>query len=274
MRYLQALAAAARSAQREREARLPLEDLKEMARTVPSARCCLDLLRQPGRTVSVIAEAKRATATFADLSGVGDCGVLARFYEAGGAAAVSVVTEASHYHGDLSDLDAVRAAVDLPVLMNDVVVTPYQVHEARAHGADMLMLVAAAVPEVVLAGLVDRTHSLGMTAVAAVHTRREALTAVEAGAQVVMIDGRDPQTREVDYALFEQVSEVLPADTLRIAAGGVRGPHDVMGYARSGADVVLVGEAVLRSADPQQFVAELVAAGAHPALSSNNNREV
>ncbi len=274
MRHLQALAAAARSAQREREARLPLEELREVARTVPSARCPLDLLRQPDRAVSVIAEVKRTTATFADLSGVGDCGVLASFYEAGGAAAVSVVTEASRYHGSLSDLDAVRAAVDLPVLMNDVVVTPYQVHEARAHGADMLMLIAAAVPEVVLAGLVDRSYSLGMTPVAQVHTRREALTVIEAGAKVIMIDGRDPQTHEVDYALFEQVSEVLPSEAVRIATGGVRGPHDVMGYARSGADVVLVGEAVLRSADPQQFVAELVAAGAHPALSSNNNREV
>lgn len=273
MRHLEALAAAARSAQELREAALPLDQLRELARQVPSARCALEVLRHEERVVSVIAEVKRTTATFADLSGVGDCGVMARFYEAGGAAAVSVVTEPAH-HGSLADLNAVRAAVDVPVLMNDVVVTPYQVHEARAHGADMLVLLASVVPDVVLAGLIDRTHSLGMTAVAEVHTRREALTAVEAGAEVVMVDARDLRTGTVDRSLFEQVVEVLPPEVVRVVAGGVRGPHDVMGYARCGADVVLVGEAVLRSADPQQFVAELVAAGAHPALIAAANREV
>ncbi|SPT52392.1 Indole-3-glycerol phosphate synthase [Actinomyces bovis] len=273
MRHLEALAAAARAAQEAREASLPLEQLRELARKVPSARCAVEVLRSPDRAVSVIAEVKRTTATFADLTGVGDCGVMASFYEAGGAVAVSVVTESSLYHGDLADLDAVRAAVDVPVLMNDMVVTPYQVHEARAHGADMLVLIAGAVPDVVLAGLIDRTHSLGMTAVAEVHTRREALTAVESGAEVIMVDARDPQTCDVDRTLFEQVAEVLPAEVIRLAAGGVSGPHDVMNYARSGADVVLVGEAILRSADPQQFVAELVAAGAHPALLSATNRE-
>ncbi|WP_194948044.1 indole-3-glycerol phosphate synthase TrpC [Actinomyces trachealis] len=273
MRHLEALVAAARSAQEVREAALPLDQLREQARNVPSARCSIEVLRSPDRAVSVIAEVKRATATFADLSGVGDCGVMARFYEAGGTAAVSVVTEPSLYRGDLADLDAVRAAVDVPVLMNDMIVTPYQVHEARAHGADMLVLIAAAVPDVVLAGLIDRTHSLGMCAVVGVHTRREALTAVECGAEIVMVDARDPQTWDVDRTLFEQVAEVLPTDVVRLVTGGVRGPYDVMNYARSGADVVLVGEAILRSADPQQFVAELVAAGAHPALLSTTNRE-
>ena len=125
-----------------------------------------------------------------------------------------------------------------------------------------------------LEGLIERVHSLGMGAVVEVRTRREALTAVDAGACIVAIDTRDPDTLAVDCSLFDQVTDVLPTQVVRIAAGGVRGPHDVMSFARCGADVVLVGEAIIRSTDPQQFVAELVAAGAHPALIPSAHREV
>lgn len=166
-----------------------------------------------------------------------------------------------------------RGAVDVPVLVNDLVVTPYQVHEARAHGADLLML-DARTATLVLESLIDRTHSLGMLAVVGVHSRREALTAVHAGARALAVDARDPDTRAVDRSRFEQVAEVLPGSTIRIAAGGVSGAHDVMNYARAGADVVLVGEAIIRSADPQQFVAQLVAAGSHPSLLTAIHREV
>ncbi len=255
-----------------RQERVPLEDLREAVRLAPGAVDAAAVLRQPGRAVSVIAEVKRATATFADLSGVGDPAVLARFYEAGGAASVSVVTEPTRSHGALADLDAVRTAVEVPVLVNDVVVTPYQVHEARAHGADMLTL-DARLEALVLESLIERTHSLGMLAVVEAHSRREALSAVEVGARCVAVDARDPDTLEVDRSLFEQVAEVLPTATIRVAEGGVAGPHDVMAYARAGADVVLVGEAVIRSADPQQMVAELVAAGSHPALLNSTHRE-
>jgi len=186
---------------------------------------------------------------------------------------VSVVTEPVRFHGRLTDLDAVREAVNVPVLANDVIVTPYQVHEARAHGADMLVLDARLKP-LVLESLVERTHSLGMTAVVEAHSRREALTAVAAGARYVSVDARDPDTRAIDHSRFEQVAEVLPEAVTRMATGGVSGPHDVMSYARAGADIVVVGEAVIRSADPQQFVAELVAAGSHPALIPSAHREV
>jgi len=178
------LVAAARSAVASRQRVTPLKELREKTSSAPAARDVASVLRAPGRVVSVIAEVKRATATFADLSGVGDVAVLARFYEAGGAACVSVVTEPVRSHGRLTDLDAVREAVNVPVLANDVIVTPYQVHEARAHGADMLVLDARLKP-LVLESLVERTHSLGMTAVVEAHSRREALTAVAAGARYV-----------------------------------------------------------------------------------------
>ena len=267
------LVAAARSAVASRQRVTPLKELREKTSSAPAARDVASVLRAPGRVVSVIAEVKRATATFADLSGVGDVAVLARFYEAGGAACVSVVTEPVRSHGRLTDLDAVREAVNVPVLANDVIVTPYQVHEARAHGADMLVLDARLKP-LALASLAARTHSLGMTAVVEAHSRREALTAVAAGARYVSVDARDPDTLAVDRSRFEQIAEVLPGSTIRIAAGGVSGAHDVMNYARAGADVVLVGEAVIRSADPRQFVAQLVAAGSHPSLLTAIHREV
>ena len=113
-----------------------------------------------------------------------------------------------------------------------------------------------------------------MSAVVEARTRREALAAVDAGARIIAIDTRDPDALTVDCSLFDQVTDVLPTQVVRIAAGGVRGPHDVMSFARCGADVVLVGEAIIRSTDPQQFVAELVAAGAHPALIPSAHREV
>lgn len=272
MNRFEELAQAARAAVRARQRRLPLEHLRELVRTAPPTLNATAVLRSRGRAVSVIAEVKRATADFADLTGVGDVAVLARFYEAG-AACVSVVTEPLRSHGALEDLDAVRGAVDVPVLVNDLVVTPYQVHEARAHGADLLML-DARTATLVLESLIDRTHSLGMLAVVEVHSRREALTAVHAGARALAVDARDPDTRAVDRSRFEQVAEVLPGSTIRIAAGGVSGAHDVMNYARAGADVVLVGEAIIRSADPQQFVAQLVAAGSHPSLLTAIHREV
>ena len=263
---------AARHAVARREQERALESLREMVRTAPASKDALAALRAEGRAVSVIAEVKRATATFADLSGVGDVAVLARFYEAGGAACVSVVTEPVYSNGDLRDLDAVRGAVDVPVLVNDLIVTPYQVHEARAHGADLLKLDARLDP-LILESLIERTASLGMLAVVEAHSRREAIPAVENGARCVAVDARDPDTLEVDPSRFEQVAEVLPTSVLRVAEGGVSGARDVMDYARAGADVVLVGEALIRSADPQQFVAQLVAAGSHPSLLTAIHRE-
>lgn len=267
------LAQQARAAVAERERRVPLDALRELVRTAPPTVDVVAVLRAPGRAMSVIAEVKHATATFADLSGVGDVSVLARFYEAGGAACVSVVTGPTRAHGTLADLDAVRRAVDVPVLVNDLVVTPYQVHEARAHGGDLLML-DARLDELILESLIERTHSLGMLAVVEAHSRHEALAAVHAGARCVAADARDPVTDEVDHHRFGEVADVLPGSVIRVAAGGVSGARDVVDYARCGADVVLVGEAVIRSTDPQQFVAQLVAAGSHPSLLTATHREV
>jgi indole-3-glycerol phosphate synthase len=177
-----------------------------------------------------------------------------------------VLTEERRFHGSLADLDAVRARVDIPVLRKDFVVTPYQVWEARAHGADLVLLIVAALEQTVLESLVERVHSLGMTALVEVHDAEEVSRAADAGARVIGVNARDLRSLEVDRTTFARVAPAIPSHIVKIAESGVRGPHDVMDYARAGADAVLVGEALVTDDAPRESVADLVAAGAHPSL--------
>jgi indole-3-glycerol phosphate synthase len=248
----------------EREQRVPLDALKERATRAVPALDAYARLRQPG--VSVIAEVKRASPSAGALANIDDPASLAREYESGGACAVSVLTEQRRFNGTLEDLVAVRAAVDVPVLRKDFVVTPYQVWEARAHGADIVLLIVAALDQNALVSLVERTESLGMTALVEVHDEEEARRAADCGARVVGVNARDLKTLEVDRDVFARVAPLLPNQVVKIAESGVRGPRDVIAYAGAGADAVLVGEGLVRHDDPRQAVAELVAAGAHPAV--------
>jgi len=212
----------------------------------------------------VIAEVKRASPSAGQLAPIGDPASLAKEYEAGGAAVISVLTEQRRFDGSLADLEAVRAAVALPVLRKDFVVTPYQVWEARAHGADAVLLIVAALEQGVLVSLRERIESLGMTALVEVHDEAEALRALEAGARVIGINNRNLRTLEVDRDTFARVAPLLPPPVVRVAESGVRGPHDLLACAAAGADAVLVGEGLVKADVPRQAVADLVAAGAHP----------
>jgi indole-3-glycerol phosphate synthase len=248
-----------------REALVPLAALKEQALTRPPALNAVDALRGP-EAVRIIAEVKRSSPSKGALADIADPAGLARDYQAGGAAAISVLTEGRRFGGSLGDLADVRAAVDVPVLRKDFIVSPYQVWEARAYGADLVLLIVAALEQSVLTSLVERVHSLGMTALVEVHDETEALRALDAGARVVGVNARDLHTLEVDRAVFATVAQSLPTTVVRVAESGVRGPHDVLEYARAGADAVLVGEALVTRGDARAAVADLVAAGAHPAL--------
>ena len=219
-----------------------------------------------GETVKVIAEVKRSSPSKGPLAAIADPAGLAADYESGGASVISVLTERRRFGGSLADLAAVRAAVDVPVLRKDFVVTSYQVWEARAHGADAVLLIVAALEQEALVSLVERVHSLGMTALVEVHDAEEVDRAVDAGARVIGVNCRDLRTLEVDRAVFARVAPLIPAGILKIAESGVRGPHDVLEFARAGADAVLVGESLVTGRDPRAAVADLVAAGAHPAL--------
>jgi len=247
----------------DRERSVPFEDIKERAAKAPPPRDAMAALREPG--IAVIAEVKRRSPSRGNLASIDDPAWLASEYAAGGARLISVVTEQRRFGGSLADLDAVRAVVDIPVLRKDFVVGPYQVHEARAHGADVILLVVAALEQPALEALLDRVESLGMTALVEVHTAEEADRALEAGATLVGVNARDLHTLEVDLDVFGRIAPGLPNEVLRVAESGVRGTADLLTYAGAGADAVLVGEGLVTSGDPRSMVAELVTAGSHHA---------
>ncbi|HEY5336503.1 MAG TPA: indole-3-glycerol phosphate synthase TrpC [Mycobacteriales bacterium] len=246
-----------------RESQVPLADLKARARAARDPRDALAVLRAPG--VGVIAEVKRSSPSRGPLACIPNPAALAADYEAGGAAAISVLTEQRRFGGSLADLAAVRCAVDCPVLRKDFIVSPYQVVEARAYGADLVLLIVAALEQPRLLGLLDRVRSLGMTALVEVHDEAELERAVAAEARVIGINARNLATLEVDTTTFGRLAPQIPAGVVTIAESGVTGARDVRGYAVAGAHAVLVGEALVTRGDPRTAVADLVAAGAHPA---------
>jgi indole-3-glycerol phosphate synthase len=246
-----------------RQAEVPLERLKEQAAAAPAPLDAYAALRAPG--VGVIAEVKRASPSKGTLAEIPDPAALAREYADGGARAVSVLTEGRWFGGSLADFAAVRAAVGVPLLRKDFVVSSYQIHEARAYGADLVLLIVAALDQNTLSGLLDRVESLGMCALVEVHTEEEADRALKAGARVIGINARDLRTLEVDQSVFERIAPGLPSNVVKIAESGVRGPHDLIRYAAAGADAVLVGEGLVTQKSPRDAVAELVTAGSHPA---------
>jgi indole-3-glycerol phosphate synthase len=246
-----------------RQRLVSLEEVKKLAGVAVAPRDAYAALRSPG--VGVIAEVKRSSPSKGHLAEIPDPAELASEYAAGGARCVSVLTEGRWFGGSLDDLAAVRARIDIPVLRKDFIVSAYQVHEARAWGADLVLLIVAALEQKVLTGLLDRIESLGMTALVEVHTEEEADRAMEAGARVIGVNARDLRTLEVDRSAFERIAPGLPNHVIKIAESGVRGPLDLIRYASAGADAVLVGEGLVTQKSPRDAVAELVNAGNHPA---------
>ncbi len=247
-----------------RQARVSLDRLKERVRRADPALDPLPVFAGPG--VAVIAEVKRASPSRGDLAPIEDPAALALEYAKGGAAAISVLTESKRFGGSLDDLVEVRCAVDIPVLRKDFIVTPYQLFEARAAGADLALLIVAALTDDELVSLIERAESIGLMPLVEVHTDEEVRRAVDAGAKIIGVNARNLHTLEVDPGTFGRLAPLIPSGIVRVAESGVRGPHDVIELARAGADVVLVGEALVTGRDPRAGVADLVAAGAHPAL--------
>jgi indole-3-glycerol phosphate synthase len=247
-----------------RQQQVPLDELKQRTARRRDSLDAMAALRGDG--VRIIAEVKRASPTKGELAPIADPAALASDYEAGGAHMISVLTEQRRFGGSLDDLVAVRAAVDVPVLRKDFVISSYQLWEARAAGADVVLLIVAALDQSALISLVERAASIGLTPLVEVHTTTEIERAVDAGARVIGVNARNLKTLEVDRSLFDRLSPQIPNGILKVAESGVRGPRDVIAYAAAGADAVLVGELLVTGRDPRSAVADLVAAGAHPAL--------
>lgn len=264
MSVLDQILAGVREDLEARQAAVSIEDLKQVVARRDPCLPVLPVLRSPG--VQVIAEVKRSSPSRGQLAAIPDPAALAAEYAGGGAAIISVLTEQRRFGGSLGDLDQVRAAVDVPVLRKDFILTSYQLWEARAHGADLVLLLVVALEQNALIGLVERAESIGLTPLVECHTAEEVGRAVDAGAKVIGVNARNLTTLEVDRDTFARIAPLIPDSVVKIAESGVRGPHDVIEHARAGADAVLVGESLVTGRDPRSAVADLVAAGAHPAL--------
>lgn len=271
MNHLTDILADVRADVQVRQELTSLQQLQESAARQQPALAAESVLRH-GEGVKVIAEVKRASPSKGALAAIADPAALARDYAAGGASWVSVLTESRRFGGSLRDLAAVRHSVELPVLRKDFVVSPYQVWEARAAGADAVLLLVVALGQRTLTWLIERIESLGMCALVEVHDVQETRRALDAGARVIAVNARDLRTLEVDRFTFERVAPYIPPECVAVAASGVRGPHDVLQYARAGAKAVLVGESLVTHGNPVRSVSELVAAGRHPSLQGASRR--
>lgn len=261
MSVLDELVAGALEDQRTRELTVSLEDVKKAALAAPAP---IDATRWLKRAdgIPVIAEIKRASPSKGHLSDIPDPAVLAREYEKGGASAISVLTEGRKFLGSLDDFDKVRAAVHIPVLRKDFIVTDYQIFEARAHGADLVLLIVAALDDAQLKHLLDLAHELNMIVLVETHTREEIERARKAGAKVIGINARNLKNLKVDVNKYNELAADLPDDVIKVAESGVFGAVEVEDYARAGADAVLVGEGVATADDHELAVERLVKAGA------------
>ncbi|CAD5998285.1 indole-3-glycerol phosphate synthase TrpC [Agreia sp. COWG] len=236
---------------------VPLASVEKSALAAPAPLDALSFLARAER-VKIIAEIKRSSPSRGALAAIVDPASLAREYEAGGASAVSVLTEGRKFGGSLADLQAVRAAVNIPVLRKDFIALEYQVFEARAAGADIVLLIVAALDQPTLIRLHTLIGELGMTALVETHSAEELERAVDLGARVIGVNARNLTTFELDQNLFGSLVDSIPAGVIRIAESAVKTADDVAHYRRAGADVVLIGEALVTQGSPRKTLTEFL----------------
>jgi len=244
------------------EARASERPLAAVEAAALAQRPALDVLSAlaPADRVKIIAEVKRASPSRGDLADIPDPALQARRYEEGGASAISVLTEGRRFKGSLADLEAVKAAVSLPVLRKDFIATEYQVLEARASGADLVLLIVAALEQDLLQRLHALVLELGMTPLVETHSADEVDRAADLGARLVGVNARDLSTFQLDRDLFGRLADRIPGGAVKIAESAVLAPVDVAHYRAAGADVVLVGEALVTN-DPVSTLRAFLEAG-------------
>ncbi|WP_375400369.1 indole-3-glycerol phosphate synthase TrpC [uncultured Amnibacterium sp.] len=259
--------AAADAADRRRT--VDLAAVERAALAAPPVRDALTALGRSHAGIRIIAEVKRRSPSRGDLAAIPDPAALAAAYERGGAAVISVLTEGRRFGGSLADLTAVRAAVHLPVLRKDFVSTEYQVLEARAAGADLVLLIVAGLDDAALARLHRLVTETGMTALVEAHDADEVDRALAVGARVVGVNARDLRTFTLDSALFGRLADRITDSVIRVAESAVRTADDVARYRRDGADAVLVGEALV-TGDPERTLQHFLgSAGSESARSES-----
>ncbi len=227
------------------ERELPVRELRHRAEQSSPPRPFAAALR--GQTLSVIAEFKRASPSRGAIAQSAQPDEVARAYRAGGASAISVLTEEHRFGGSIADLMAVRQAVESPTLRKDFLFDPRHILEARAAGADAVLLIVAMLEDAALLDLQDQARSLGLDALVEVHTEAELERALRLGARLIGINNRDLHSFDVDLATFERLAPHVPADRVLVAESGVFGEADARRMRVAGADAILVGEALMRA---------------------------
>lgn len=227
-----------------RESLVSANELERLIGQLPPALDVLDFFR-PRDTVHILAEIKRASPSRGNLAAITDPAALADVYQSAGASGISVLTEERKFKGSLKDLQDVRKAVSIPILRKDFIASEYQLLEARAHGADIALLIVAGLSQDELSRLKQFTEDLGMTAFIETHDREELERALSVGGDLIGVNARDLSTFETDRNLFASLVDLFPKDVIKVAESAVRDAEDVRHYRDAGADVVLVGEALV-----------------------------
>lgn len=238
--------------QRQRE--VSSAAIEKLALEAPPVLDALSFL-SPAEHIKVLAEVKRASPSKGDLATISDPAALAETYATHGASTISVLTEKHRFKGSLDDLRAVRARVNVPVLRKDFIANEYQVLEARAAGADLVLLIVAGLEAKRLTQLKAMIEDLGMTAFVETHNADEVKFAVDIETKLLGVNARNLSTFETDRSLFGTLTHLIPSQTIKVAESAVRNADDVRHYRAAGADVVLVGEALV-TGNPEQLLKE------------------
>ena len=236
--------------------RKPLAQLQEAMDTAAPVRDPLNTLLS--NKLSVIAEVKRSSPSKGALATIADPASLAEQYENAGASVISVLTERRRFGGSLADLDAVRLRVNIPVLRKDFMVDEYQFFEARAHGADVVLLIVAALSKSQLIDFHQLSEGLGMRALVEVHTHDELERALEISPRIVGVNSRNLKTLDVDAKAFAELLPLIPTDVVRVAESGISTRAEVEFAQSNGASAILVGEALVKSSSPELAMRELL----------------
>ena len=242
----------------ERARTVSREELLERIASVPPARDARVALA-PGTGIHIIAEIKRSSPSKGALAPIPDAPGLASAYERGGASCISVLTEGRRFGGSLDDLQTVRSSVTVPVLRKDFLAEEYQIIEARAYGADWVLLIMAGLEDSQVVRLRELAESLGMSALVETHSAEEVKRAVGCGAEIIGVNARDLTTFTLNPSLFEQLRPLIPTGVIAVAESAVATSQDVARYRVAGADAVLVGEALVTGHNPEQRVREFTA---------------
>jgi indole-3-glycerol phosphate synthase len=252
---LDELVGATREAVHRRKRERPLAELEREAGSQPEGRPFAEALARPG--TSLIAEHKRRSPSAGTIREGLSCADVVSAYERGGAAALSVLTEEAHFGGSLADLREARAASELPVLRKDFTIDPYQLYEAKAAGADAVLLVVGAMSQDELAALYREAHALDLDAIVEIHDEEELDAALEVDADVLGINNRNLDDFSVDIQRTFDLLHDVPAGKVVVSESGIQTRDQIDELELVGVDAVLIGEALMRAPDPEEAVRQL-----------------